>query len=551
VGDGVLVAPALLGWSQENAVEQNETQHGESAVPAARLGAAKERALREMMIIALPSVATMASYTAMQFFDRLMVKDIGPDPIYLAAQGNGAIATWTLLTFCVGMISIVNSFVSQNLGAGKAERGSAYAWNGMWIGVGYWFVVMLPAAAVAPWMLRVFGHEQELYELELSYATIVIGGSLFTLLAKAIHNYFFGMHRPGVVMVAAVAGNLTNVFLNVLFIFGADGPPVRWPGDEVFASIAGFCGIPAMGLAGAAIATVIGTLIEFAIPMVIFVGGGMSREFGTRAAWRPEFSKMRDIARVGWPAGMMFINELVCWAYLMTFLVGEAGRRAVLHTGGTAEAATEAATMANTAGFAALQWMHLSFMPTVGLSIATQAVVGKAIGEGDPDKAARRAWLGLKLAVGYMGFCALMFVLFRHELIGLFVNPDTPMEQKEAILRLGGQVMIAAAVFQVFDAVAIVMSAALRGAGDTVWPGVATIILSWVSIVGLGHFLMWTVPGLGSIGPWIGASGYIVLLGVVLLIRFMSGRWRSIRLSHPDDVLHHLPVDEVAPGPGL
>ncbi|MCW5763892.1 MAG: MATE family efflux transporter [Phycisphaeraceae bacterium] len=510
-----------------------------------------ERALREMLVIALPSIATMASYTAMQFFDRLMVKDIGPEPIYLAAHGNAAIATWTLMTFCIGMISIVNSFVSQNLGAGKAERGSAYAWNAMWIGAGYWLVVMVPAVLVAPWLLRVFGHEQELYELELAYASIAMGGSIFTLLAKAVHNYFFGMHRPGVVMVAAVTGNLANIFLNVLFIFGSDGPPERWPAHEFFAGIAGLLGIPAMGLAGAALATVLGTVIEFSVPMVIFLSGKFARRYGTRAAWRPRIGQMKDIARVGWPAGMMFINELVCWAYLMTFLVGEAGRRAVLHAGGTVAAATEAATMANTAGFAALQWMHLSFMPTVGLSIATQAVVGKAIGEGDPDKAARRAWLGLKLAVGYMGLCAVVFVAFRHELIGLFINPETPATQRDEMLRIGGQVMIAAAVFQVFDAVAIVMSAALRGAGDTVWPGIATVVLSWVSIVGLGHLLMWTSPGLGSIGPWIGASGYIVLLGVILLLRFMSGRWRSIRLTHGSDVLHNLPVDEVAPGPGL
>lgn len=519
--------------------------------PSSRAVSTVERPLREMLVIALPSIATMASYTLMQFFDRLMVKDIGPEPIYLAAHGNAAIATWTLLTFCVGMISIVNSFVSQNLGAGKPERGSAYAWNAMWLGSLYWVVIMLPAVAVSPWLLRVFGHEQELYELELAYASIAMGGSIFTLLAKAIHNYFFGMHKPAVVLVAAVSGNLTNILLNILFIFGREGPPDRWPGHEIFAGIAESLNIPAMGLAGAALATVIGTLVEFLIPMAVFLTGSYAKKYATRSVWKPSLGQIRDIARVGWPAGMMFINELICWAYLMTFLVGEAGRRAVVHAGGSVEAAAEAATMANTAGFAALQWMHLSFMPTVGLSIATQAMVGKAIGEGDPDKAKRRAYLGLKLAVGYMGLCALAFVLLRYELIGMFINPETPEAQSDEILRIGGLVMIAAAIFQVFDAVAIIMSAALRGAGDTIWPGVATIVLSWVSIVGLGHLLLWLSPGLGAIGPWIGASGYIVLLGIVLLARFGSGRWRSIRLAHKDDVIHNLPVDEVAPGPGL
>ena len=86
------------------------------------------------------------------------------------------------------------------------------------------------------------------------------------------------------------------------------------------------------------------------------------------------------------------------------------------------------------------------------------------------------------------------------------------------------------AVFQVFDAMAIVMSGALRGAGDTVWPGVATIILSWSCIVGLGHLLLEVAPDMGSAGPWTGAAAFIILLGTVLVARFRSGKWKTIKL---------------------
>lgn len=90
--------------------------------------------------------------------------------------------------------------------------------------------------------------------------------------------------------------------------------------------------------------------------------------------------------------------------------------------------------------------------------------------------------------------------------------------------------MIAAAVFQLFDAIAITMSGALRGAGDTVWPGVVTIVLSWVCIVGGGHLAIALVPHWGSMGPWVGASAYIILLGVFLLARFLAGNWKRIDL---------------------
>jgi MATE family multidrug resistance protein len=507
-------------------------------------------ALREMMLIAVPSVATMASYTLMQFFDRLMVKDIGPEPVYLAAHGNAAIATWTLLTLAIGVFGIVNSFVSQNLGAGRPERGAAYAWNAMWLAVGYWFLFMLPATALAPAILRGFGHEHTLYELELQYFQIGLAGSVFTLLAKCVHNYFFGMHRPAIVLGAAVLGNLTNIGLNTLFIFGAEGPPAYWPLDGAVRSVAGALHIPAMGLGGAALATVIGTAVEFSLPFAVFQSPRYARKFGTRRSWRFDWATTKDILRVGWPAGFMFLNELLCWAYLMSYLVGAAAERAARAAGEAPEHVERAGTIAITAGFAALQWMHLSFMPAVGLSIATQALVGKAIGARDPDAAAHRAWLGLSIAVSYMGLCAVGFVLFRDTLIGVFINPETEGSQASAILAVGVRVMIAAAVFQVFDAIAITLSAALRGAGDTIWPGIAQIGLAWLCIVGLGHLFIEVAPGLGSLGPWIGASAYIILLGIYLLWRFLSGKWRTIRLTHPD-TLHNLPPDEVAPGPGL
>ena len=506
--------------------------------------------LREMFMIAAPSVATMASYTLMQFFDRLMVKDIGPDPVYLAAHGNAAIATWTLLTLAVGAIGIINSFVSQNLGAGRPERGAAYAWNAVWLSTVYWAVLMLPAALLAPNILSAFGHAPRLYELELQYFQIGLFGSVFTLCAKSIHNYFFGMHHAGVVMLAAIVANLTNVVLNSLLIFGAAGPPEYWPLSHTIQSVAAALHLPTLGIAGAAYALVAGTAVEFLLPFALFLSPRYARKFGTRNAWKPNRTVMRDILRVGWPAGFMFLNELLCWSYLMAYLVGAAAERAAKVAGETPAQIEQAGTLAINAGFAALQWMHLSFMPALGLSIATQAVVGKAIGARDPDGAARRTRLGLALAMTYMSLCALVFLLFRHDLIALFINKDTDPAAARTMLAVGTQILIAAAVFQVFDAVGITLAAALRGAGDTIWPGVVQIVLAWIFIVGFGHLIIEFAPTLGPLGPWIGAGVYFVFLGGFFYARFRSGKWRNIRLTH-DDTLHNLPPDQIAPGPGI
>lgn len=507
----------------------------------------RERPLLEMAVIAGPSVATMTSHTVMQFADKQMIKDIGPEPVYVAAQGNGGILVWLVMAFALGALGVLNSFVSQNLGAGKPERGAGYTWTAMWLAVAWGAVVMIPASLLVGPMFRGLGHEGLLLELETSYARIVIAGSVFILLARTISHYFYGLHRPGVVLVSALVGNVINVYGNALLIFGETGPPEWVPGHQLVAGLAAMLDVPAMGIAGAAIATVVGGLVEFVIPLALFLSGRHNAQYASRRAWRPTAHDAKDLFRVGWPAGLMFVNELACWSLLMVVLVPAGAEAKAIAMGLDPDAVTLRREAANTAGFVALQYMHLSFMPAVGLSIATQALVGKTMGQGRPDAAAARTWLALRIAIIYMAVCAFVFMFWRDPLIGLFIDEQTPADQRALVISIGAKAMIAAAVFQVFDALAIVLSAALRGAGDTVWPGVATIVLSWLCIPAGGWALIVLTPDLGSVGPWVGASGYIVLLGVVLLLRFLGGRWRRFSLVEREG-LHDLPPDEVTPG---
>ena len=128
------------------------------------------------------------------------------------------------------------------------------------------------------------------------------------------------------------------------------------------------------------------------------------------------------------------------------------------------------------------------------------------------------------------GVCGVLFVVFRHDLIGLFIPESTPPADAERLVALGSKFLIAVAAFQLFDAVAMVLSGALRGAGDTVWPGVATLVLSWTTIVAGGLAMTRFFPSLESVGPWIAAAAYVALLATALLVRFLTGRWKKIDL---------------------
>lgn len=464
-----------------------------------------------MLRLALPTVATMASYTVMQFADAVMVARIGDNAdLYISAQGNGGVWAFIPMSIVLGFTGVINTYVSQNLGAGRPERGPAYAWNALWIAFFAWLFVLLPLAAIIPSIFNAMhgpapgaeplavARATTLVTLESHYAQILLLGGFISMATRAMAQFFYGLHKPSVTLGAAIVGNLTNLFLNWVLIYGN-------------------LGAPALGVAGAAIATVIGTAVEASIPLAVFLSARYHRLYATRSAWRLSLPHIKDILRVGWPPALMFGNEIICWALFMTYFAGRFG------------------TDHNAAGWIVLRYMHLSFMPAVGLSFACTAMVGKCLGAGRPDLAANRAKVGIAIAMVYMGLCAALMVIFRHPLVEIFITQAPGQSAIDAahaasILAIAANIMIVAAVFQVFDALGITLIGVLRGAGDTVWPGVATMILAWVCIVGLGAASTYFFPHWQSLGPWAAAALYIIALGIALAYRFASGAWRNVNL---------------------
>lgn len=476
-----------------------------------------DSAFSEILRVAVPAVVTMTSYTVMQFVDKLIVKEIGPDE--LAAVGNGGIAAFIPGAAMMGLLGVINTFVSQNLGAGRPQRGSAYAWNGLYLSVLSWVLVFIPFAIFLP---HVFLAQQAIFNLQApseavsamqnQYGGILLLGMIFTLGSRSLGHFFYGIHKPAVVMYSAIAANLVNILLCNFLVLGRVGVP----GLEFQSAYSG------MGVLGAALSTVAGGVVELLIPLVLFLAPRTDAAYHTRRAWRYSGAHIKDILRIGWPAGLMGANELVCWFVFMTGFVA--------HFDKPGEPAVN-----NAAGWITLQYMHLSFMPAVGISIALTAIVGKYIGAKRIDVAVRRAWLGLWLTVAYMSICAAVFVLFRHGLVRLFIGEDYDPATADRIVEIGATLLILAAAFQLFDAVAISLSGVLRGAGDTVWPGAVTMILSWGIIVGGGWYFVAFREDLGSLGPWIAAAAYIIALSIAFFARFLGGKWKHMKILREHD----------------
>jgi len=460
--------------------------------------------IMEVLKQSWPASLTMLNSTITRFVDGVMVSRLGSPlgPASLSAQSVASIFAFVPESFAVGMLMVVNTYVSQNLGARRFNRCGQYAWAGILLGLGT-ATIIAPLALLAGPLFGLFQHGPLIRPLEIIYFRYMIVSILLTLPARVLDQFFFGIHRPRIVFVASLGANVFNIFGNWLLIYG------HW-------------GFPQMGLEGAAIASVASWGLQIVIQLSVFLSPGMNRRYATRLFRLVRWSDVVEIMKIGWASGLQFCNDMLSWSIFMSWLVGVFG------------AAHLAATSV------AMRYMSLSFMPAVGIGIAATALMGKYIGQGRSDEAARVTHGALLAAMIYMGACGLAFWIFRQPMMRAFValTPSGGPGGQEAarltaeIIRIGGSILLCAAVFQLFDAIGIVYVGALRGAGDTRWPMVVTMLLSWGIIVGGGYATVKLAPGWGSIGPWAAASAYVIVLGIMLAWRFESGAWRKIDLLH-------------------
>lgn len=458
--------------------------------------------LRELLSVAGPAIITMLSPAIMQFVDAVLVAQLGPTAV--AAQGNGSMVAFVVMAALMGFLSVINTFAAQNFGAKRHDRCGAYGWSAVWLSL-VCAIVVAPLAFLVDDLFRLLGHggdsaaAKDLLRLETTYGGILLAFAVFPAsAARGLGQFFYGVHRPNIVVVSTIAGNVVNVGASYALIFGV-------------------AGLPALGVAGAAIGTVIGHTVELAILLALFLAPRFDAQFNTRASWAPSSRTAREVGSLGWPAALHFSNEVACWGLFMAWVV-------------PASVASEAAPPVMAASYVALNWMKLGFLPVVGLSHGVTALVGAQIGRGNHDGAARRAMLGLRVGMLYMGGVGLMMLLLRTPMTEVFVEPGDPIGPET--LEAGTKIIAFMAVFQAFDALGIVMGGALRGAGDTRWPGVVVVTCAWSLLIG-GGFLVGRVLPLNGLGPWLAAGTFMGVTGVALLQRFRAGRWRSFDLLNP------------------
>jgi len=446
---------------------------------------------REILSLAYPLILSAGSLTVMHFVDRMFLSWYSQTAI--AAATPAGITSFTIVCFFMGVSQYTTTIVAQYFGADDKARCSIATWQGIFFSLASYGAIV-SCIPLGPPIFHWGGHPSEIVELEVRYYSILMWGGGLVPLQSALAGFFIGRGDTKTIMMASVIGNGVNGILDYGLIFG------KW-------------GLPEMGLPGAALATVLASIVPVAILTGLFLREKNDRLFATRRI-RFDTPLFKKLLRYGIPAGLQFFLEISCFT-LFVLIVGRLGEVEL--------------TVTNIV----LTIDMLAFMPVIGISIATSTLVGQSMGRGEPDLAEKTTYSALLMAVAYMGLMAMIFVLFPDQLFSLFKTRGQGTQDFAVILRYGRYLLILVAIYSLFDALGLAFSAGLKGAGDTRFVMWCSVIAGWTLFVP-PVYLTVSVFHRGLILAWVWATLYIVLLGLVYFWRFRKGKWKTIDMIGKD-----------------
>lgn len=443
---------------------------------------------RQVLAVGLPLVVSFGTTSLIHFTDRVFLAHYSMDSI--AAALPAGIASFLSLCFFMGVVSYTNVFVAQYMGAGAPERVGASLWQGIYFSLAAALFLAALYFIAGP-LFDLAGHPPEVRRLEVIYFRILTLGAGMVVLATTLSCFYSGrgLTRPVMLINLAAAG--LNIPLDYLLINGV-GP------------------LPEMGIAGAAVATVISQALMLVLFGLAVFTRRNDRVFAVRRARAWDRVLTRRMLRYGLPGGAQFFLDILVFTFFV-FMVGRLGR--------TELAATNIVIAINA----------LSFMPMMGLSVAVSTLVGQAIGAGRPSGGVEATTSTMHIAFVYMGLVGLAFVLLPRELLGFFETQGAPAAAQAHMIDLGVNLLRFVAVYSMFDAMALVYIGSLKGAGDIyfiMWSMalacgglVIAPLLVGVEALGLGLYFIWGCVTL-----------YVVVLGLIFRWRYSRGLWQKMRV---------------------
>ena len=421
--------------------------------------------------LAWPLVLAEIGWMAMGLVDTIMVGHMRNSAEAIGGVSLGSVIFYTAAIFGGALLYSLDTKVSQSFGAGDLADANHSLLNALYIVVPLTPVLMLSISLIG-WLLPRMGVDSGVLAQALPFLNAMNWSTPPLLLYFAFRRYLQAIDLVKPVTFALISANVINALGDWILIYGHGGSP-------------------AFGVAGSGWSTCISRTYMAGVLFVAVRRHHHRRQLPLfQPPYRPDLTRIRELLRIGFPAATQILFEIGVFATATALI-----------------AKVNAASIA--AHQIALNCASFTYMVPLGISSAAAVRVGQGIGRGDPAGAGRAGWTAIAMGAAFMSFAAVVLVLAPHLIVRIF-TPDPE------VMRIGVELLLVAAAFQLFDGLQTVATGALRGAGETRIPMLSSFVAYWVIGLPLGYYLGFNRQ-LGALGLWTGLAISLMVIGTALV----------------------------------
>ncbi len=444
----------------------------------------KKENIRITLDMAWPSIIESFFVAFAGLIDSLMVSSLGSYAV--AAVGLTTQPKFMGLALFFATNVAVSALVARRRGERKQEEANRILSTVLVFIIVAAILISVLSVALAGPIISLCGSNAETHDSAVAYFRIVMGGMIFNCIQMGINSAQRGAGNTRITMRTNVTSNTVNIVFNYLLING-------------------HLGFPALGIQGAALATVLGTVVAciMSILSIRKPDGFISLPYIISHRIGPAFTCFTHLTRVGY--SVFFEQILMRIGFMLTAVM-----------------AADQGTAAMAAHQVGMNIMGLSFSFGDGLQAAAVALIGRSLGAGDE-----------KLAKEYGKLCRMFGIIISVCLVLIYFFGARPFMslyfEEENIISIGVGIMRVIIFVVVFQISQVVYMGCLRGAGDTLYTAVASTV-SVTVIRTLVSYLGGYVFGLGIIGIWLGVLGDQISRFLFASVRFKAGKWTKIKI---------------------
>lgn len=416
--------------------------------------------------------------------DSLMVSSLGSYAV--AAVGLTTQPKFVGLSLFFAVNVALSALVARRRGEGKQQEANRILYTALLFIVAAAVVLSIAFVVFASPIIALCGSAPETHDSAVAYFRIIMGGMIFNCIQMGINSAQRGAGNTKITMRTNITSNTVNIIFNYLLIGGNFG-------------------FPALGIEGAAIATVLGTVVAcvMSIMSILNKEGFISVFYIVQHKVKPAFSTFINLVKVGY--SVFFEQILMRIGFMLTSIM-----------------AANQGTDAMAAHQVGMNIMGLSFSFGDGLQATAVALIGRSLGAGDKELAKEYGRICRMFGAVISVCLAVTYFLGARTLYGLFF-------EEEHIITLGVGIMRMIIFIVIFQISQVIYMGCLRGAGDTAYTAMASTISVTLIRTAVSYLCGYTL-GLGIIGIWFGVLGDQVSRFIFASLRFKQGKWTEIKI---------------------